>query len=210
MAVEYLQAILQLISSVLLYPVMIILLLLTIWALVLIGSIMSEYSNRHRDMKKTRVGIKKAKEYMDIGDYDKCVSTLRNCCSTPLVSKYTKDMAHIIVEKNPTQIEKILQDYELNALKKLEPTRIISYIAPMLGLIGTLVPLGPGLVGLIEGDIAILANALIIAFSTTVVGLAIGGTAYAVTIVRRRWYAQDMSDIEYISAILFDEQDVGV
>ena len=205
MAIEYLQAVLQLISSVLLYPVMIILFILTIWALVLIGGITSEYSNRNRDIKKAISGIKKAKECMDSGKYDESVSALTNCCATPIVSNYAKNVSRLIAEKNSVQVEKILQDYELKVLKKLESTRIISHIAPMLGLIGTLVPLGPGLVGLIEGDITILANALVIAFSTTVIGLAVGGTAYAVTTIRRRWYAQDMSDIEYISAILFDE-----
>jgi len=205
MAIEYLQAVLQLISSVLLYPVMITLFILTIWALVLIGGITSEYSNRNRDIKKAISGIKKAKECMDSGKYDESVSALINCCATPIVSNYAKNVSRLIAEKNSVQVEKILQDYELKVLKKLESTRIISHIAPMLGLIGTLVPLGPGLVGLIEGDITILANALVIAFSTTVIGLAVGGTAYAVTTIRRRWYAQDMSDIEYISAILFDE-----
>lgn len=72
----------------------------------------------------------------------------------------------------------------------------------MLGLMGTLIPLGPALMGLSSGNIQALATNLVIAFSTTVLGLLVGGVAYAVLVVRRRWYYQDFSDMEYIAGVL--------
>nr|HML26703.1 MotA/TolQ/ExbB proton channel family protein [Methanomethylovorans sp.] len=42
--------------------------------------------------------------------------------------------------------------------KRLEQTRIITNIAPMLGLMGTLIPLGPALVALSQGDVVQLAH----------------------------------------------------
>ncbi len=71
-------------------------------------------------------------------------------------------------------------------------------IGPILGLMGTLIPISPALVGLAQGDVDTLSNNLVIAFSTTVVGLLIGGIAYVITTVRDRYYRQDIVDIEYL------------
>lgn len=51
-------------------------------------------------------------------------------------------------------------------------------LGPILGLLGTLIPLGPGLAALGSGDIVTLAEALTVAFDTTVTGLVIGALAY--------------------------------
>ncbi len=67
---------------------------------------------------------------------------------------------------------------------------------------GTLIPLGPALIGLSQGDLETLAQNLMIAFATTVVGLFSAGIAYVLTQVRRRWYWEDMSDIDYILDIV--------
>jgi biopolymer transport protein ExbB/TolQ len=64
---------------------------------------------------------------------------------------------------------------------------------------GTLIPMGPALIGLGSGNIAEMANQLVIAFTSTVIGLFIGGIALVITSIRRRWYLEDMKDIEYIS-----------
>ena len=76
----------------------------------------------------------------------------------------------------------------------------------MLGLMGTLIPMGPALLALSQGDVMTLANNLIIAFGTTVLGLLIGGIAYMMTEVRNRWYDGDLSDIAYICEMLFGEE----
>ncbi len=206
-----LQAVLHLFSTALLYPVMLALLLLTGWTLVKLGEFISEYSLRNRDIKKTETGMLKVKQLMNAKKFAESAVVLKSSCSNLLVANYTSELASVIKsvskEQYYVQVEKKLQDYELRVLKKLEPTRIVAQIAPMLGLMGTLIPLGPGLVGLIEGNIAVLAQSLIIAFSTTVIGLIIGAVAYTITTIRRRWYAQDISDIEYISALLLDKSE---
>jgi biopolymer transport protein ExbB/TolQ len=95
-------------------------------------------------------------------------------------------------------IEWLSQEYEIRMAKRLEQTRIVATISPMLGLMGTLIPLGPALIGLSQGDIEQLANNLMIAFATTVIGLFAGTIGYVLTQVRKRWYWQDMADIDYI------------
>ena len=101
-----------------------------------------------------------------------------------------------------TEFLKLLNDVELEAARRLERTRMLIRIGPMLGLMGTLIPISPALVGLAQGDVQTLSDNLVIAFSTTVIGLLIGGVAYAVSAVRDRLYTQDVSDIEYVLDLL--------
>ncbi len=59
--------------------------------------------------------------------------------------------------------------------------------------------MGPGLAVLGAGDINGLAQAIIIAFDTTVVGLAAGGIAYVISKVRKRWYEDNLTTLETIT-----------
>lgn len=96
------------------------------------------------------------------------------------------------------RVMKRLGDLEIDITKRLERTRVFIRVGPMLGLMGTLIPISPALVGLARGDVETLSANLIVAFTTTVVGLLIGGLAYVVSVVRERRYTQDVSDIEYV------------
>jgi biopolymer transport protein ExbB/TolQ len=69
---------------------------------------------------------------------------------------------------------------------------------------GTLIPLGPGLAALSAGNIQGLAEAIIIAFDTTVVGLAAGGIAFLISRVRKRWYEEHLSTLEAVAESLLE------
>ena len=96
-------------------------------------------------------------------------------------------------------MEKCLEDVELDITRRLSRLTFGTRLGPMLGLVGTLVPLGPALTGLASGDIQTLSGNLVIAFTTTVFGILIGGFAYAAGVVRRGWYEQDLSDLEFVA-----------
>ena len=93
---------------------------------------------------------------------------------------------------------KQLADFDYGSLRRLERTRILVRLGPALGLMGTLIPLSPGLAALSRGDTAKLSEDLRIAFSITVLGLLIGAVAYAISLVRDRLYSHDLSDLEYV------------
>jgi biopolymer transport protein ExbB/TolQ len=97
-----------------------------------------------------------------------------------------------------TRVLKALADAELEASRRLERTRVLVRVGPTLGLMGTLIPISPALVALARGDVETLSSNLVIAFSTTVVGLLIGTVAYLISTVRDRHYRQDVVELEYV------------
>lgn len=123
--------------------------------------------------------------------------------ATPRVSAALGEAARSL-RSDPAapRLEKALQDAELGMGKALEPVKIGVRVGPMLGLMGTLIPMGPALISLSRGEIQQMADSLVIAFSTTVIGLAVGGICYGVYVVRNRWYRQDLSDLEYAAVLL--------
>jgi biopolymer transport protein ExbB/TolQ len=80
--------------------------------------------------------------------------------------------------------------------RRIERSDLLTRVAPMLGLMGTLIPLGPGLAGLGRGDIAILTGAIQVAFDTTVLGLLVGIIGFILGKLRRRWYDQLIDALE--------------
>jgi biopolymer transport protein ExbB/TolQ len=95
-----------------------------------------------------------------------------------------------------TAIEHALADYELAVQRRLDRTRLLVRGGPALGLMGTLIPLAPGLAALGRGDVASLATNLRTAFGATVVGLLVGTVAFALTIVRTRAATEDLVAME--------------
>lgn len=81
-----------------------------------------------------------------------------------------------------------LSAFENYANKRLERSDLLAKSGPILGLMGTLIPLGPGLAALNSGNLDILSTAITVAFDTTVVGLLAGLIAFVVARMRRRWY----------------------
>ena len=90
----------------------------------------------------------------------------------------------------------------MTATKRLDSTRLWIRLGPMIGLATTLIPISPALVALAKGDLATLSAELIIAFSTTVIGLVISAAAFVISTIRERVYLQDISDIEYALELL--------
>jgi biopolymer transport protein ExbB/TolQ len=192
-----------LLSGALLYPTIILLIISVTWVLVIFGQMISEYSGRTRDLKGIREAGRRASDLLRTGDMDSAGHAFDSVALNEEVRRFVGDLSMFFGDHRfSLESEKLLQDYELSIGGKLERLKIISRIAPMLGLMGTLIPLGPALMGLSSGNIQALATNLVIAFSTTVLGLLVGGVAYAVLTIKRRWYYQDFSDMEYIAGVL--------
>ena len=115
---------------------------------------------------------------------------------TRLAGEALVQIARALLAGEPAGVEHALADYELASQRRLERTRILVRAGPALGLMGTLIPLAPGLAALGHGDIATLASDLRTAFAATTVGLLVGTLAYALTLTRTRMYSEDLADLE--------------
>lgn len=93
------------------------------------------------------------------------------------------------------EAEEELSRRELSLARRLERTDLLVKLGPALGLVGTLIPLGPGLAALGRGEVRVLAESLTVAFDTTILGLLVGASAYVVSRVRRRWYEEHLARV---------------
>jgi biopolymer transport protein ExbB/TolQ len=90
------------------------------------------------------------------------------------------------------RLEARVLDAEAKAARRLNAVRFAIKVGPSLGLMGTLIPMSAALTGLAKGDLPSLAGNMVIAFSSTVVGIAAGVVAYVLTLVREDWTRRDL------------------
>lgn len=182
-----LKAFIYFISSVLLYPVLFLLVILTLLIIVYAGSFLAEWLERFRMQK---CPPQELPAMMKNGEPSTVFSHR--------VNQYIQ-MMHQAKDGNNSgevAIENLLQEMTLKMWKSMDRLRILVRVAPSLGLIGTLIPMGTGLAALGQGDMTQLTTNLVIAFTTTVVGLAVGTLAFFFYTVKRRWIEEDVKNME--------------
>jgi len=214
---------LTLVTSVLRIPVLILLYALTLLVIVEIGTLTYEWLTRtgrfsKKNPKDLEEGLQKAanlvienscnpggEHKVESEKVDKeAIAVLKNCTTHKFVHIFLNELSTLKSDKLfPVRLQKLLQTCDEEMTKRLEKTRTIVRIGPILGLMGTLIPMGPALLALTQGDINTLATSLIFAFGTTVLGLLVGGVAYVITTIRQHWYDKDMNDIRYVCEVLF-------
>ncbi|WP_315536564.1 MotA/TolQ/ExbB proton channel family protein [Prevotella koreensis] len=183
------------ISTGLLVPVIILLLIFFGRSLVLIGTFFGRYIN----IRKMQYVVKKEFETLSIDNIEGLEERLPKNDSSLLMV-----YAHRILEVKDSRanVERLLAQYEVEADKDMGVSKTLSKLGPVLGLMGTLIPMGPALVGLSTGDIASMAYNMQVAFATTVVGLFSGAVGVVTLQVKRRWYMQDIIQLEFLSELL--------
>ena len=126
-------------------------------------------------------------------------------CSRRAPAPFPCDFSTKSFRDSPAHIRRILADFEIAADKDLSASRTLAKLGPMLGLMGTLIPMGPALVGLSTGDISSMAYNMQVAFATTVVGLFSSAVGFLTQQVKNRWYMQDMTNLEFVAELLNQE-----
>ena len=187
------------ISTGLLVPVIVLLILFFIRALLLIGSFFGQYMA----MRKTERFLKVEMDQLTAENLEEFKNKLPQK-SNSLVMAYLKQI--ISKEQSPAHVQKLLSDFEIDADKDLSTSKTMTKMGPMLGLMGTLIPMGPALAGLASGDIASMAYNMQVAFATTVVGLFISATGFVTQQIKQRWYLQDMINLEFFTELLKEKK----
>ena len=202
---EFLTGSLDVISQSLTIPVLVILLVIVIISIIALGGIIAEYTSR----RKVPVGTISDLIY-EINSAGS-VEELKNVISNAKIPKSQRKVLNEIASSQSlgktsreALARKLFEFEEEKTLDKLKKTDIITRIGPTLGLMGTLIPMGPGLAALGAGDINTLASSLTVAFNTTIVGIGSGALCYVIGKFRSGWYDRYLSDLDALIDSVLD------
>ena len=187
------------ISTGLLVPDIVLLIILFGRALLLVGSFYGQYLS----IRKTEALLRNELNALTPATVMELADKLPEKSSS-LVISYIRQVLQ--AHESPAQIQRLLANFEIAADKDLAISKTLTKLGPILGLMGTLIPMGPALAGLASGDIASMAYNLQIAFATTVVGLVAGAVGFLTQQVKQRWYLQDMTNLEFLSELLNEKR----
>lgn len=183
------------ISNGLLVPVVILLLLFFLKAIFTIVSFFGEYWRRVKQQQTVGKVLEEATPGNVVGQLQAMPAKVKS----PMLTCMRTMLEH---RDNKAYCERLLANYEVDAEKVLGQCRSLLKLGPMLGLMGTLIPMGPALVGLATGDITSMAYNMQVAFATTVVGIMTAVIGIITLQVKQRWYAHELNDLEYIFKLL--------
>lgn len=183
------------ISTGLLVPVIVLLIFFFVRAILLIGSFFGQYMQEKKAAAAMRAGIAD----LTPGGLEAFAAslparpaTLAQACAKKIIAEGADE----------ARVDLALNDYELAADKALSTSKVLTKMGPILGLMGTLIPMGPALVGLAAGDIASMAYNMQVAFATTVVGLVVSAIGFLTQQVRERWLSSNLAMLEYLAQVV--------
>ena len=188
------------ISTGLLVPVIVLLILLFFRSLLLVGSVFGQYVS----IRKTDKLIREQMETLHVNNVDHFAEKLPEKSNSLVVMFMKRILAE---QQNKAQVQRLLANFEIAADKDLAISKTLTKLGPILGLMGTLIPMGPALVGLSTGDIASMAYNMQVAFATTVIGLVAGAIGFLTQQVKQRWYLQDMTNLECLVEVLNEKNE---
>ena len=204
---DILTGILNVVAQSLLLPVLVLLIIFIIFAIIELGAIIAEYTGRKKITAEERSNI--------IKDIAKC-NTQEEICDTinktRLIKKDKKMLCEIASldkeqynkETREVLARNLIEDQEFKIMKTLEKDEKVAKVGSGCGLLGTIIPMGPGLAALGAGDMMTLTTNLTTAFNTTTAGLAAGTLCFVIARIRRRWYEEDLTALYDIGEAILE------
>ena len=200
---------LRAVASGLQVPTIVILLILVALTVVLLGSLVVEYFTERKQLSGS---IPELIDALQGKDGRELAAVIEN---SGLLQRQKAAVLELVQRENlplDTRIalaKKLLLDEEKHYVGRVRISDLISKIAPMFGLMGTLIPLAPGLIALGQGDTKTLSDSLLIAFDTTVAGLISAAVSLFISSVRKSWYAGYSSSLEAVMDAVLDCTEAG-
>lgn len=195
--------VLRAIASGLKYPVIALLLVLMAAAVVLAGSILVEVFTERRHLKVKMPALVDALRSPE--------GTVAETIAASGLLKRQKDVlieltAHpeLTADMRQALAVRLLEEEQARYERIVSLSDMISKLGPMFGLLGTLIPLGPGIIALGQGDTYTLSQSLLTAFDTTIAGLGCAAVATVISTIRKSWYGNYMSILEALSECVLE------
>ena len=199
--------VLRAVSSALEVPVVIVLILFLLAAAVLTGWVIAEFFTERRHLK---VALPQLLEDLRTADDRPAVIE-----ASGLLRRQKDALLELLNhpdfngEMRETLAVRLLEQEQDRYDRIVKLSELLARLAPMFGLLGTLIPLGPGIIALGQGDTYTLSTSLLTAFDTTVAGLVAAAFATVISTVRRGWYREYASILEAAAEMLLETEKAG-
>lgn len=182
-------------GQVLRFPVMTLLWLCVVATCFMAGSCFMEFLARRKDRAgfNVKLWLKQGKV---LGMEHTVVDTL------PLALRQLVTQIRALHSSNELHeggLEFLILETEEKQRHSLNASRLLIKVAPSLGLLGTLIPMGVSLASMAAGNLEAMAGQMVVAFTTTIIGLACGTGAYVVNLVRQSWVNELVREQRFIA-----------
>lgn len=199
----HMKELLHILSQGLLYPIMFVLGVLVIYILWSVAGVLHEAITERRHYKAVLPELLAEIDAAPYGQLFDVISRARLLDRQVKVLQTLVAYGYLPEADRVALAKKLASEAQTAYSKTTSRTDLVAKVAPMFGLMGTLIPLGPGIVALGQGQTELLASSIEIAFDTTVAGLIVAAIALFVSRWRKRWYREYLAAIEAcMSAIL--------
>ena len=201
----HLDSLLHLVTQALKYPTIIILLLLIICTIAVVASVIVEFVAERRHFK---VVLPQLVAQVDSAEYSALPGVFeqsgllrkqKNMLLTMTAYGYLPAEARVALGK------RLISQEEQRYVQVTSRTDLAAKISPMIGLMGTLIPLGPGVVAMGQGQVDLLSSSIEIAFDTTVAGLVVAVVAMFISRLRKRWYEDYLEAEEALMSTVLEK-----
>lgn len=181
------------ISSGLLVPVIVGLLFFFAKSILMLGGFVNQYIQRIKQDKQLRLRMN--------GLDPVSIHSFAEDLKEEPDSLFTRTAQLLLSTSSTAVANRILSEYEVEADAELGKYKVLVKFGPILGLMGTLIPMGPALAGLSTGDISSMAYNMQVAFATTVLGLFSGAVGFILLQVKQRWFTSDLVYLDFLSEL---------
>lgn len=197
MDVSRLNQAMRIVASFMQTPVIVILMLILAFTVFLVGWVAVEFFTERRHLKQ------KLPALVDALNETKTREETRECVSkSKLLKRQRAALLELLSHPDITPLMReslairLIAEEQNHYDLRLKFSDLVAKIAPLLGLLGTLIPLGPGIIALGQGDTMTLSSSLMTAFDTTILGLISAAAAMVISVIRKNWYGNYMSVLE--------------
>ena len=202
---ETLTSLIHILSESLLTPVIVLLVISIVIVILSFGGLINEYISRKP------IKSKDLEDLIRKISFSTNVNQMKEEIANSNLFDYQKEVLTRIADNydigpdaRKALASELISAQETKLIKKTNKTDILVRVGPSLGLLGTLIPLGPGLAALGSGDIATLAESLTIAFDTTVTGLTVGALSFLISKYKKQWYESELIDVETVAEAVLE------
>ena len=188
-------------------PVIVVLMALAVLMVVIVGMLVAEFFTERRYFK-----LSVPKLVDDLQSSSDPETVIRE---SGMLRRQKSALFELLAHPHATAAERESMAVNIVAQEqaifdnRVKVTDFISKVGPMLGLMGTLIPLGPGVIAIGAGDTQTLSVSLLVAFDTTIMGLLVAALALLVSTIRKAWYAKYNAAFEAACEVVLEKANEG-